>query len=254
MRDSNSVLVLASRLAPLYQHSRRIALSACASHFVRLLLRTAGLVVLVIVVSTGCSKTRNTARDYDEYVSNNPTELELTSIDVNAKYRFTQRTEDHRYEFRAYSVGIGNLWVVELGKMLEVTLQSDKMQSAFRSLDPIAGRPYNDPYVLTFDLESYEFDEYRARLALAIAAEKGSIEVLRRTYRSEGDGQAVQMWLAGAFGMELAIYQSTQAALDEVIAQFLVDLEDATDPQRSGNKDEGAHQSLEQDGEKASHP
>lgn len=174
------------------------------------------------LASTGCAIHHDIQQDYPQYLAGKHTNAPLPSTPLEAGYALTPKTEQHRYEFRAASVGYANIWVVEFGKMLDQTLQSGDVQAAFGKLEKRSdGKAGSN---LVFDLRDYSFRDHGAHIELQISVSRDGTERFVKTYRAAGKTQGAKMIFGGAFAMRDATQQSTKWALDDILRQFISDL------------------------------
>jgi hypothetical protein len=177
--------------------------------------------LVLIVLTTGCSINHPIAKDYDQHLVKYGTETTLPKSEMEAEYLIGSKTENHNYQFRAATVGYAHVWIVEFGKILDKTINHDYVQSAFGKLEKGAGSNGN---LVEFELESFEFKNYRAYTALNIKVLNSGSEIFNKTYRSEGGSQGGQMWGAGPFGMKNATLKSTKNSIDKILEQFINDV------------------------------
>ena len=133
-------------------------------------------------------------------------------------------TENHRYEFRAATVGYAYIWIVEFGKILDQTLKAQYVQDAFDKLETLTANESTNGNLIEFRLESYEFKNYRAYVSLKVRLTNDDVEVINNTYRSEGIPPGGKMFTGGPFAMKNATLRSTKSAIDDILNQFIVDL------------------------------
>ena len=183
---------------------------------------------IVVVFSSGCSIRHVVSEDYSQYLLNNEGNYRLSPIDCSAEYILTPSTENHNYEFRAATVGYAHLWIVRFGEMLEKTLQSKDVQSAFRRLSKAKEHGTSREMLIKFNLLDYKFEGFEARVTLQITSLKDGITVLDETYFEKGISQGGKMFWAGPFGMKNAIQQSTKNALDKILSHFIHDMQSNT--------------------------
>lgn len=184
-------------------------------------LRKTGL-VMICLVSTGCSIKHYVASDYQKYLSNNAGINNLPTTNTETCYTLTKATESHRYEFRSAMAGYANLWIVELGKILDATMESKDIQQVFKKItknnDGCKGSN------ITFDLKKYEFYDFGADITLHISIYTENNLVFEKTYQSVGKGQGGKMFFGGVFAMKNAIQQSTKSAVDAIMRDFINDI------------------------------
>jgi len=186
-----------------------------------------GLVLVMVVglAASGCTIHHLVADDYPEYLSKNVGSSELPKTKLQSNYAMTEETESNRYEFRAFVSGYANLWVVEFGKILDQTLQSQDVQNAFGRLTKSAlGANGASGNLLLFELVRYEFTDFGAHVELKISLRKNGTVVLNKTYQADGRTQGHKMFWGGAFSTKNAIQQSTKAAIDDILRNLILDI------------------------------
>lgn len=198
--------------------------------------RTVMICLLVLMSAiTGCSINHPIAKDYNQYLSNNLGQSGLPRTPLETNYQLAQATRDHRYEFRAAVVGYAHLWIVEFGKVLSETLESQEVQRAFGRLTPLGDKDAADDYLISFSLQNYEFKNFRAYIDLHITLTRGEDSLLDKTYQSEGGSQGGKMFWGGPFAMKNATQQSTKLALDKILGDLIDDLNRIGQPRRATN-------------------
>jgi len=180
--------------------------------------------LLFVVLTTGCSINHPVAKDYDQHLVKYGSETNLPKSDLEAKYSITSNTESHNYQFRAATVGYAHVWIVEFGKILDKTIKSDYVQSSFGKLEHSVSTEAITGKQVIFELEKFEYKNYRAYTTMNIKVLDGDNEVLNKTYSSEGQSQGGQMWGAGPFGMKNATLKSTKSSIDKILEQFINEL------------------------------
>ncbi|WP_353220801.1 hypothetical protein [Salinisphaera sp. S4-8] len=183
--------------------------------------------VAVTVLSTGCAT--HVASDYPQYLEKNAGDSNLPSTDRASAYYLPPRTAALSYEFRAFSTGVANKWVVDIGEMLDDTLQSRDVQTAFNGLRKVADANAASDGLLTFALQTYSFNDFAAQISMHVTLQAGGRERLSKVYESSGKSQMGKMMLAGAFGQKNAVQQSTKAALDDILRQLINDINALSD-------------------------
>lgn len=188
-------------------------------------LKNALFAMVVLAAVTGCSINHPVAKDYPGYLSAHGNTGNLPKSDLESDYRIDGTTQNHRYEFRAATVGYAHVWIVEFGKILEQTLNAPYVQSSFGKLERQVSGTDAAGNLIEFTLSNYEFKNYRAYVSIKIVLSKDGKEILNKTYSSEGDSKGGQMWGAGPFGMKNATLDSTRSAIDKILTQFINDVE-----------------------------
>lgn len=185
--------------------------------------KSIGLIFLMLAGAlSGCSINHPVAQDYPDYIAEHGNEGKLPKTSLESTYAIDGQTEKHRYEFRAASVGYAHLWIVEFGKILDLTLNAPYVQDSFGKLEKASATDSGNS--VAFTLNSYEFKDYRAYVSMNIALLKNGKEVLNKNYSSEGSAKGGQMWGAGPFGMKSATLDSTRSAIDKILTQFINDI------------------------------
>jgi hypothetical protein len=175
------------------------------------------LMVVMATVSTGCTISHVVQEDYQQYLLNNSGNIEKKTLSKKARYSLSDRTVNHRTEFRSGTAGAANLWIVDFGKMLDDSLKSGDYADAFSTASD--SRLHVD-----FDLESFEFRNFQAYLTLKIVVEDGGVAVIDKAYQVVGRNQAAKVVLTRGFAMKNAIQQSTKFAIDDIMRQLFSDL------------------------------
>ncbi|MEJ2201959.1 MAG: hypothetical protein P8X63_13245, partial [Desulfuromonadaceae bacterium] len=181
-------------------------------------------VVIALAVSfSGCTIRHVVSEDYHQYLVNNEGSFQLPKTDYEAEYVITPETLTHNYEFRAATTGYANLWIVKFGEILEETLQSNDVRSAFKQLTK-SENGAGPGMLIKFDLSSYEFEGFQASVALQVTVLKKGAVVFEESYFEKGTSQGGKMFWAGVFGMKNAIQQSTKNAIDRILERALRDM------------------------------
>ncbi len=178
----------------------------------------------LVISITGCSINHPVAKDYDAYLAKYGYETILPKSDMESEYNIGSQTQNHSYQFRAATVGYAHVWIVEFGEILDKTLNSEYVQSAFGRLDKLSAESSHQGNLIEFELTEYEFKNYRAYTSLKIKVSNGAQELFSKIYKSEGGAKGGQMWGAGPFGMKNATLASTKNSIDKILREFLEDL------------------------------
>jgi len=177
---------------------------------------------LLLLAATACTIEHKVADDYAQYLENNEGQRTFAATGLRAAYTLTEDTDQHRLEFRSWMAGYANLWIVEFGKILDATLQSEDVRAAFAELeraDPSAAAD-----LLTFSVEDYVFEDTSAQVTLHVSFTSDGASVLDQSYTARGKSQGGKMFWGGAFAMKNAIQQSTKLAMDDILAELTDDL------------------------------
>lgn len=182
------------------------------------------LVLLGVCFSSfACSIPHIIADDYPQFVKDKGS-YEYPTTKMAANYSFDKFTEEHRYEFRAITVGYAHLWIVEFGKMLDATLKSKRVQNSFAKLSKIRSVADRNGKMINFELVQYVFNEFRATVQMKISVMNDNKIVFSKEYKAIGDGQTGKMLLAGPFLMRNAVQKSTKGAIDIILTNFINDI------------------------------
>lgn len=182
------------------------------------------LVFVALCLVASCSFKHPVAEGYGKYLEKHGGNATLPKTALEADYEIDNATVNHRYEFRAMTAGVAQLWIVEFGKILEETLNAPYVQKSFGRLQKRGMRAAEKENLVKFALEKYEFKNFRPYVTMTISLEDGQKELLKKTYSSEGDSQAGHMLAAGHLMMERATLQSTQQAINRILEAFINDV------------------------------
>ena len=164
--------------------------------------------------TTGC--TTMVAKDYPAYLDNNQGSVSVPQMNKVATYSITDRTMAHKFKVKSFMAGAANSWIVEIGKMLDMSLKTADYDTAFSA--------QNQDLTVSFDLENYEFKNFQTYLTLKVSVSEGGKELYTREYSTVGKNQSGQVIMGGAFAMKNAVQQSTKYAIDDILNQLLNDL------------------------------
>lgn len=179
------------------------------------------LIALVVLLSLGgCSIPHQVSKDYPQYLANN-TGTDLGKTTVAHAYTVTPATQSHHYEFRSALAGYANVWIVDMGPILNQTMASPDVQHAFGNIN-LGTSDANG--LLTFDVRDYNFGDYGAHLSMLVTYSNSGRELFKKTYDVGGESQQGKMFWGGEFAMKNAIQQSTKGAVDEVLRRVISDL------------------------------
>tara|TARA_B100001964_G_scaffold75360_1_gene85619 strand:- start:2101 stop:2754 length:654 start_codon:yes stop_codon:yes gene_type:complete len=184
------------------------------------------LFLLFVSISfQGCSIKHRVGDDYEQYLLKNQGSSTLPKTKLEADYIVEKNTQTHRYEFRAFTGGYANLWIVEFGKILDKTLRSSDVQESFGRLTKMLASDTNAGNLVTFKLITYKFIDYCAYVTLNISIKNGEgVVILDQTYLAQGKRQQKKIALGGVFLMKDAIRQSTKHATDKIVSYFINDI------------------------------
>lgn len=159
---------------------------------------------------------------YAEYLAENPRDLPFPHVADSVKYYMGAKTLGHDQIVRSAQFGRAR---VELGRILDVTMQAEDLQAAFGKLKRASSPAEADGVVLVFSLDEFKFRRFRSHLGLNVSAMRDGREILSRTYRAVGGphtGGDVRS--AGTFALKRSIQASTKDALDNILSSVIDDL------------------------------
>ncbi len=182
----------------------------------RFLLPLIGLMLL-----SAC--TVRTAHDYDQYLRNNTGSVSYPAVRADACYALTERTLTHKEHVTSWLSGITNVWTVQIGPMLQSTMNSADVRKAFPALREMR-RNEACSWTITYDLLYYDFVDTRAKLNLAATMTSPDGRSMTKSYYAEGQGQLGKMYWSKGFGMKNAVQQSTKHAIDAILTEQFRDM------------------------------
>lgn len=182
------------------------------------------IMVFTSVFIGGCSIKHPIANDYEQYLNNNKGSSILPTTKTKSTYFIHDETKKHQYQFRAATVGYAHLWIVNFGKILDKTLKSQDVQTAFGALTEKVNKDLKTDNLISFKLENYEFKNHHAYISLHISFETNQNIILNKIYHAEGKSQGGKMFWGGPFAMKNATQQSTKIAVDKILKEFINDL------------------------------
>jgi hypothetical protein len=134
------------------------------------------IVLAAAGVISGCSINHPVQKDYPQYLAEHGKSGNLPKTELESSYSIDAKTETHRYEFRAATVGYAHVWIVEFGKILDDTLNAPYVQSSFGKLKKENAAVKGSGNDIKFTLNSYEFKDYRALVSMNIVQWEGNTE------------------------------------------------------------------------------
>src|SRR6478735_1252317 len=136
--------------------------------------------ITMVAAASGCTINHPVANDYPQYLVDNGSVGDLPKTNIKTGYSIDSATQNHRYEFRAATVGYAHLWIVEFGKILDETLNAPYVQSSFGKLNKSIPGAESSGNLVEFTLEKYEFKNYRAYVTMKIALSSNGKEILNK--------------------------------------------------------------------------
>lgn len=186
-------------------------------------MKTLLAVFAAALLLSGCSIRHDVAKDYPQYLINNQGASQLPATKAASEYMISPATVANHYEFRSAMAGYANVWVVQFGQVLDDTLRSHDVQTAFGELAKSEGST-TEGGLLVFDLQSYTYVELGAHVSLKVTYRRGNQDVFSKVYQADGTTQGGKMFWGGAFAMKNAVQQSTKLAIDNILRQLIADL------------------------------
>jgi hypothetical protein len=187
------------------------------------------LFAVISIAGLGCS-THHVKDDYAHYLARSTGKRPLPRTNLTAAYMIASETQDHEYVVSPAGTDYGQEWIVEFGDMLDQTLRSSDVQAAFGKLEERREDKPSPGSLVKFELVDYSFEDSYAHLELRISLVTGGVQRFARTYRADGKSQHGKVVFAGPFGVRNAVQQSTKLAMDEVLGEFIADVNDDLDP------------------------
>lgn len=187
-------------------------------------LKSSVSLAFIFLVLSGCSIRHEIQEDYSQYLNNNMGASDLPHTEVASGYFLPDSTEELSYEFRALTTGYANLWVVDIGKMLDDTMKSADVQEAFNGLAKSSTQGDTSSGILIFELEDYSFQDYGAHISMNVTLISLGENIFSKRYQEDGKTQGGKMFWTGAFGQKNAVQQSTKLAIDEILRRLINDL------------------------------
>lgn len=174
------------------------------------------LMFLFLVLLSSCAHPIH--KEFDVYLKDHP--VELQKIEKEAGYTIDEATKNMVYEFRSFTTGIANVWVINVGELLKSYLDTT-LSGSFKLLKEDISK--SAPVHMHFKVNSYKFENFQAIIDLQINVYKGDVLVLDKKYVGVGQGQAGKMFWGGAFAQRHAVHQSSQLAFNSIMKEFLAD-------------------------------
>ncbi len=171
--------------------------------------------------------------DYPQYLTNNHGRVTFPRVYEPVRYYLSPATEDHTYSIRSARAGFFmNRWVVDFGTIMDTTMRSADVRYAFDSVQK-ATTPYGqDGLLVAFDLTNYQFGGFEARVNLRIDVLDDGREIMSKTYAAKGRSQGGKIFWGGSFLMKNAVQQSTKNAVDKILREFILDMNEAVEVAR----------------------
>ncbi len=186
-----------------------------------------GRICLVVTIAIGisaCTFQHYIEEDYPEYLVKNAGTSNLPKTDKASEYALSPETQQHRYEFRSAMTGAANTWIVEFGRILDDTMMSSDVQTAFGSIRKISDTSDGSGNLLIFDLQHYTFMDFSAHVSLKVSLSRSNQVVFSKIYSRDGKTQGGKMFWGGVFAQKNAVQQSTKDAIDTILRDLILDL------------------------------
>lgn len=180
------------------------------------------LLTLATIALAACSM--NTSNDYSRYLGNNPVSVNSSTAGSISCYFLPYPTQNHYYAFTTFMGGYHvTEWEVELGKVIDATLQRSELHRSFGELSKVSEPKCPVQDLLIIEVGRYSFTACQANLELTFTVNRGDEKVLSRRYAAIGVKQCGKMYWGGGFAMKNAVQQSTKSALDKILYDFSSD-------------------------------
>lgn len=163
---------------------------------------------------------------YDAYLEKNSYDVAFPHIAESAKYYLDPKTEAH-----GFVVKTAGPWRIEFGRILDITMASKDVGTAFDRVEKVASPEGADGLVLSFSVENYRFANWRTEISLHITAQIDGRKIMSSTFEATGRSQRAKMrWIpriARAGAMKSSIQDSTKSAVDKIFLELTADLKAA---------------------------
>jgi len=179
-----------------------------------------------------CAACHHIKADYPKYLAKHPASPALPHVPIQVRYEIDESTLKHRAVIRSGAAGYGNKWIVELGQMLQQTMQSADVRAAFAQLSHHASPPSH--YDLRLELVDYQVSGFSAHLMLRAVLRQQGLIWIDKVYLADGPSQIGKVVWGGAFAMRNALHATTKHAVDLVLRQLLIDTQRVTRPPGAG--------------------
>jgi len=179
------------------------------------------LLVLISVSISGCI-THHVSGDYPEYLQRHPGRI-IGKAPFEAEYELTENAKNRELRIHSGTVGIANVWTVNVGDLLEGYLNSGDLQNAFGKLHGHSGNSVVSD-LLIFDVVKFEFKNYSADISFNIAHFRNGKKISTKIYGAVGGSELGKMTFGGPFAMKHSIQQSMTESLDKILGSFISDL------------------------------
>jgi len=189
-------------------------ISLCDSSRRRLFL----LCLLLAILTSACAHPIH--KEFDVYLTDHPTSLER--VNKEASYTIDEDTKKMSYEFRSFTTGVANVWIVNVGEMLQDYVNVVLTYSFQRLVEDSAAGSL--PINFYFKVYSYRFEDFQAKVEMDIIVRREDVIILEKRYSAQGKGQSGKMFWGGAFAQRHAVHQSTHLAFNDIFTQFIDDL------------------------------
>lgn len=185
--------------------------------------------VMLCLFMTGCAVNPQISDTYAEFVADAGDPV-LPTTGMASGYMLTDRTAAYQYRFSTRFGKRPQAWVVEVGKVLDASLQSPATQQAFGSLTKLTSSRDARGNVMLIDVQKYEFADARMNIALGVTLFSGGKAVFTRTYSATGSDHGARLFQFGSRAVPWVVNQSTRVAIDKILAQVITDLNASASP------------------------
>jgi hypothetical protein len=176
------------------------------------------------VLCTGCHHIKS---DYPAFLAQHPPKPALPHVPINAQYTIAEETMRHSITYRSVAAGYGNKWILEVGNMLDQTMQSAEVRGAFGSLTMLGGAAPARSYHVEMELQDYYVADFAAHMTLRVKLVRDGDVLLDKVYK--GDGGSNEYSLAWGNARK-ALQAATKRATENILREFLGDMQPKVAP------------------------
>lgn len=187
------------------------------------------VIAMLWLFMTGCAVNPQISDTYPEFVAS-AAETALPATSMASGYILTDRTAAYQYRFTTRFGKSPQAWVVDVGKVLDASLQAPATQQAFGSLTRLTSSRDARGNVLLLDVKKYVFEDARMTIALDATLFSGGKAVFTKTYSASGSEHGARLFQFGTRAVPGVVNQSTRVAIDDILARLIADLNASANP------------------------
>lgn len=149
-------------------------------------------------------------------------------LNFKMNWEMTKRSNKYLKEVSSGTAGVSKTWLMDFGKMMRATLESNDVKRNFVSLVEGA-KNQNDVHAI-IDVIDFGFASHHSIIKLRIDVSRGDKPIFSNTYEEVGDSKGADMFLYGPTKMGTGMQESTKSAMDKILKVFLRDLKVLSPP------------------------